>query len=291
MSVQATTWAWEHSRAEGNARLVLLAIADAANKQGARSYQSAATIADMCRLSSRTVQRQLAALVESGEAQIEERKGAHGTNSYRLPGVLVGGPIEPQPIRHSSDVRQSDVYDSRGQSIRQPGHVDTTVEVASYDTAVSPDPKTPVNPRTPWVAADADDAQAPAAEPVLEGQIEAFDLPVQQMAAGVEAEPWATVAKRVYDGTDGALPFMGMRAIAKWAIEKKGVTPEATEAAIGSLWRAGRAVTKQTVAQHLDGHLQPRTAGMSQRRQEMSDYERRKGLTRPAGAPRGEIAR
>ena len=85
MSVQATTWVWEHSRAEGNARLVLLAIADAANREGARSFQSAETIAQMCRISARSVRRHVAVLQDLGELEIEGRQGPHGTNSYRLP--------------------------------------------------------------------------------------------------------------------------------------------------------------------------------------------------------------
>lgn len=281
MSVQATTWVWNHSETTGNTRLVLLAIADAANKEGRRSYQSAATIADMCGVSPRTVQRLIAALAATGEIEIEGRGGRSGTNSYRLPGVTSGGPIRPRAIRHSSDVRQDDAYDNGGASIRQPGHVDTTNEAPSYDTAVSPDPRTPVEPRTPWGAATADARPEPAQ---LEGQTEAFDI-----APASEPDPWAAVAKNVCDATDGALNFMGMQTIAKWAITKKGVTGPAVEAAIGALWRAGRAVTKQTVAQHLEGHLQPHGPGLSRRQQEIADYERRKGLTGPA--PRGEVSR
>lgn len=285
MSVQATSWVWDHSQAEGNARLVLLAIADAANREGCRSYQSAATIAAMCRLSARTVQRQIAGLMESGEVEIEGRSGRSGTNSYRLPGVSAMAPIVDQSIRQSSDVRQHDAYDRSGQSIRQPRSVDTTAEVARYDTAVSPDPRTPVDPRTPWGAAAAD-AQPEQVRAELDGQTDALDL----LPTGPTAPaPWATVAKHVYDATDGALPFMGMQTIAKWAITKKAVAPQAVEAAISSLWRAGRAVTKQTVAQHLEGHLQPHAPGLSRRQQEIADYERRKGLTRTS-TPRGEIA-
>ena len=60
MSVQATTWVWSHSRAEGTARLVLLAIADAANREGERAWISANTLASMCRIGHRTAQRKVA---------------------------------------------------------------------------------------------------------------------------------------------------------------------------------------------------------------------------------------
>lgn len=123
-------------------------------------------------------------------------------------------------------------------------------------------------------------ANADARAEVLDGQTDALAL-LPQPDPG--PKPWAAVAKAAYDGTDGALPFMGMQAIAKWAIEKKAATPDAVEAAIASLWRGGRAVTKQTVAQVLDGHLTPGSGqALSRRQQEIADYERRKGL-RPGG--------
>jgi hypothetical protein len=79
VSVKATTWAWEHSKASGNARLVLLAIADAADQQGANAWPSQATIASMCRISVRTVRRLVAELVELGELEVTE----HGGPAYR----------------------------------------------------------------------------------------------------------------------------------------------------------------------------------------------------------------
>ncbi|MGX5356852.1 hypothetical protein [Kocuria sp. KH4] len=115
----------------------------------------------------------------------------------------------------------------------------------------------------------------------LDGQTDALDL---LPAVDLDPKPWAVVAKAAYDGTDGALNFMGMQGIAKWAIEKKAATPDAVEAAIASLWRGGRAVTKQTVAQVLEGHLHPGGGpGLSRRQQEIADYERRKGLRPGAG--------
>lgn len=64
-------------------------------------------------------------------------------------------------------------------------------------------------------------------------------------------EEW--VAKCAYDGTSGALNFMAIKGIAKWAIHTKGAHPRAVLSSIESLYTGGRAVTKQTVAQRLDG--------------------------------------
>lgn len=128
MSVQATNWVWEHSASKGNTRLVLLAIADAANREGKQSWQSAATIADMCKISSRTVQRCIADLLESGELQKDGVSGEFHTNVYSLPGVLTGEPLRQNdvPRYDTADVRQNDVYDNSGEPLRQNEHAATT---------------------------------------------------------------------------------------------------------------------------------------------------------------------
>ena len=87
MSVQATSWVWEHSQAKGSDRLVLLAIADAANREGAQSFQSAPSIARMTGLSVRTVWRSIDALVDMGEIAKEGRQGEYQTTVYALPAV------------------------------------------------------------------------------------------------------------------------------------------------------------------------------------------------------------
>ena len=144
MSVQATTWVWEHSQSEGSTRLVLLAIADAANRDGKRSFQSAETIARMCKMSSRTVRRQIKVLQELGELEVEGRSGFHGTNSYRIVGVSSG-----LSLGHNHDLGQSVTGDTGGQAIGHLGHTDRTSGVASSDTAMSTNPNTPFTPSIP----------------------------------------------------------------------------------------------------------------------------------------------
>lgn len=101
------------------------------------------------------------------------------------------------------------------------------------------------------------------ADAFARGEVLAEDtLPLPAVAVAVaKAEDPATpedwVAKRAYDGTSGALPFMGIKAIAKWAIHTKGAHPRTVDAAIRELYTGGRAVTKQTVAQRLDGIITP----------------------------------
>lgn len=86
------------------------------------------------------------------------------------------------------------------------------------------------------------DADAPVAGDA-EADVEVIEDPA----------PWDIIAKRAYDSTDGALPYMGMRGIAKWAIERKQADSRTVEAAIAGLYGSGQAVTKQSVAQVLDG--------------------------------------
>lgn len=137
MSVQATSWVWNHSQAEGTARLVLLAIADAANREGERAWISAKTIGEMCRVTSRTAQRKIAELVAIGELEKTGSRGERQANVYRLPKMKDGGrEVVPENDRYDTsdvprydtpDVRQNVVYDKPGQPIRQTGSADTTL--------------------------------------------------------------------------------------------------------------------------------------------------------------------
>lgn len=227
MSVQATTWVWEHSRAEGNARLVLLAIADAANREGERSFQSAETIAQMCRISARSVRRHVAVLQDLGELEVEGRQGPHGTNSYRLPMT--------HPIGHSRDLGQSVRGDNPGQPLGQSGSPVRTIRVASSDTAVSTNPITPEDPiSTPGGAADA-------------------DAPSTAIAETEEPHPAHLIAQRAYDATHGALKFIAVRQVAQWAIDKRGADPDRVEHAIADIHHRGKPVTRAVVDQWLDG--------------------------------------
>lgn len=149
MSVQATTWVWDHSQARGTDRLVLLAIADAANKYGHRSCQSAATLADMCKISSRTAQRSIQKLLDDGEIRLEGKDFKYQTNVYSLPGV--SGFVAPN-VSESGDTSDCRT-DSYGATTPAPDATPneagaTTNKLFRYDTAMSPYPNTPSTPST-----------------------------------------------------------------------------------------------------------------------------------------------
>ena len=70
MSVKVMAQVWDVSEAVGNARLVLLAIADSCDHDGTNAWPAVATIAKKTLLSERTVQRKIKELVSLGELRV-----------------------------------------------------------------------------------------------------------------------------------------------------------------------------------------------------------------------------
>ena len=91
MSIQTMQAVWQHSKAEGRARLVLLAIADHQGEIGA--WPSIATLAKMVNASNRSVQRDIAELHRIGELDVQIQSAPtsrqYKSNLYwvTLPGV------------------------------------------------------------------------------------------------------------------------------------------------------------------------------------------------------------
>lgn len=91
MSIQVMQAVWQHSKAEGRARLVLLAIADHQGEIGA--WPSIATLAKMVNASERSVQRDIQELASLGELTVEVQNAPtnrqYKSNLYwvTLPGV------------------------------------------------------------------------------------------------------------------------------------------------------------------------------------------------------------
>ena len=85
---------WQHSKADGRARLVLLAIADHQGEIGA--WPSISTLAKMVNSSERSVQRDIKHLQSIGELKVELQnaptKSQYKSNLYwvTLPGVTAG---------------------------------------------------------------------------------------------------------------------------------------------------------------------------------------------------------
>lgn len=80
MSVYAYTAVWDHSEAKGNARLVMLAIADSANKETGEAVIAVGFIARMTRLGESTVRAHVRDLEEAGELVLVDRGGGRGNH-------------------------------------------------------------------------------------------------------------------------------------------------------------------------------------------------------------------
>lgn len=108
MSVQATTWVWNHSQATESAFLVLLALADHAHPDGTHAYPSLASLQRMTRLSERTVRYALRTLESIGEIEITREGGGRGrTTEYRLSGMgAVLAPIPPERVQSATQKGQ-----------------------------------------------------------------------------------------------------------------------------------------------------------------------------------------
>lgn len=74
---------------------------------------------------------------------------------------------------------------------------------------------------------------------------------------GLQLKPEEVVAKTAYDQTQGALGYMPMRQLAKWAIHTRGLRAEDVLSIIQGLYMAGRPITKQIIGQVIDGHTTP----------------------------------
>ena len=94
MSIEVMNAVWKHSKAEGRARLVLLAIADHQGEIGA--WPSIERLAEMVNASPRSVQRDIQILQAMGELTVEVQnapiRNQYKSNLYwvNLPGVTAG---------------------------------------------------------------------------------------------------------------------------------------------------------------------------------------------------------
>lgn len=94
MASSATEWAWANSRASNGSLIVLLAIADEIDRNGAEVEMSVTQIAGKCRLGDRATRDAVKALERLGELSVTPRAG--GIGSYRLsttPAESAGPPL------------------------------------------------------------------------------------------------------------------------------------------------------------------------------------------------------
>ncbi|MFE9913274.1 helix-turn-helix domain-containing protein [Streptomyces clavifer] len=86
MSSDAREWVWEHSSSRGNARLVLLSIADRVSDEQFVSWASLSSLAKRTNASLSTVRESLDRLVDAGELErLDDLIGPQRSTVFRLP--------------------------------------------------------------------------------------------------------------------------------------------------------------------------------------------------------------
>jgi hypothetical protein len=89
MSIRAVRWVLENSTSKGAARLVLLALAEHANRDTGEAWPSVATLQREANTSESSVRSALRWARASGEI-VKVRTGKKGVSVYRFPGVPTG---------------------------------------------------------------------------------------------------------------------------------------------------------------------------------------------------------
>lgn len=97
MAIAVMSAVWEESSLGGTELLLLLAIADYANQDGA-AYPSVTTLANKIRMSERNTHYLLKKIAESGELNIERNAGPRGCNLYRVKTLQGAKAARVQPI-------------------------------------------------------------------------------------------------------------------------------------------------------------------------------------------------
>lgn len=148
MSVKAMNWVWECSQAVGNNRLVLLAIADRCQENGAGAWPALEDLQAKTLLSESTVRRCIQALIKSGELETKARKGR--TNTYRIR-YESRSAREAAPARTDEPSHEGCQIDTpaqlEGVSLLKPRQIDRGV--SSERGGVSPDERGGVSAVTP----------------------------------------------------------------------------------------------------------------------------------------------
>lgn len=123
MSVHVSAYVWEHSRHSGTELLLLLAIADIANREGL-AWPAVKTLGRMMRMSERNTRRILRELEASGELLTRQGAGPSGCHLYQvkmIENLPLFGPDEPvdKPVDSTPpDKLSGDKRDRRGRTSR-----------------------------------------------------------------------------------------------------------------------------------------------------------------------------
>lgn len=151
MSVEATSWVWKHSKAEGTDLLVLLALADFAQEDH-RCFGSWGKLEQKTKLSRRTIARCLTRLQASGELIMRERgkRKVAGTGNQATIWVIpvpdeMGVNLTPVSTGHLSGVSVTPKWCHRD----TPTIDNISKRIDSETPPVASLPPAPLNPSLP----------------------------------------------------------------------------------------------------------------------------------------------
>lgn len=121
MSLDAMDWVWTQSAAKGNARMVLIAIADKCRGPECTAYAGTAMLMRHVNASRTSVRESVDKLIALRELEIVEgAKGPRGETVYRLPGAVGHLRFAPDETgRHRAGIRPGvDLVPGRGTAPR-----------------------------------------------------------------------------------------------------------------------------------------------------------------------------
>lgn len=165
MAFEYTAKVWENSNSVGNARLVLLVIADRANENG-ECWPSVADLVSRTKACERSVRGSLKELEDMGEISVVKNGGRRGTNLYRITvndnlvsgaksapaksaGVqnLQGGGAKSAPLG-VQNLHPESVIESINESVSSDGDFGATLQNA-FDTFITHRSQLKQKPYTP----------------------------------------------------------------------------------------------------------------------------------------------
>lgn len=205
MSVQALSFVLEQSEAQGNARLVLISIANHADSRGENAWPAIATIALESRCADSTVRLAIADLVAMGELEKIPRGGQLGskfrpTDAYRIARML------PPKVGPSSDESHR-----RESSELPPKH-----ERATADPSAMNRPRTVQNrPKDTQRAREAEPTTIATTRPDPDGFDEFWKIYPHKVGKGAARKAFAA---RLKAGTKPADLIAAARVFAEWVV-------------------------------------------------------------------------
>lgn len=126
MTLDAQAWVWKHSRTRGNARLVMLAVADATTDDTATVRMGTTEMVKRVNAARSTTLAAVDVALASGELEIAEAAAGSRAALYRIPGAVgycrSTGPVSgPQTASaQGSESQTANGYRSESQTANAP---------------------------------------------------------------------------------------------------------------------------------------------------------------------------